>query len=226
MIMATRGFFLSFLENGMKVLKRRIPTGVRTSLGKRLAFAGDTQPPEDWLFNNVVFIFFFSILFAPLAYYLPTEFSQRIDPSLFPIVTVLIFALLLSLLLLLAYLSMYYKIEGRRRRTEKILPDFLSVVSMNIDSGMEPLSALYVSLRPDFDPIAFEMKLNYFIKNGFFDGNKDLNKFAKKSESNATVKLLSSFGSDKHQSGTHTVTKPKTDSEKEVEDAIIFPVNM
>jgi len=76
------------------------------------------------------------------------------------------------------------------------------------------------------DPIVFEMKLNYFIKNGFFDGNKDLNKFAKKSESNATNKLLNSFGNDKHQSGIHTVEKPKTESEKEKEDVIIFPTNM
>lgn len=76
------------------------------------------------------------------------------------------------------------------------------------------------------DPIAFEMKLNYFIKNGFFDGNKNLNKFAKKSESDATNKLLSKFGNDKHQSGVHTVNKPKTETEKKEEEVIIFPTNM
>jgi len=76
------------------------------------------------------------------------------------------------------------------------------------------------------DPIAFEMKLNYFIKNGFFDGNKDLNKFAKKSESNATNKLLSSFGTEKHKSGSPSVQTTKTEAEKEKEEAIIFPTEM
>jgi len=76
------------------------------------------------------------------------------------------------------------------------------------------------------DPIAFEMKLNYFIKNGFFDGNKDLNKFAKKSESNATNKLLNSFGTEKHKSGSPSVQTAKTETEKEEESAIIFPADM
>jgi len=76
------------------------------------------------------------------------------------------------------------------------------------------------------DPIAFEMKLNYFIKNGFFDGNKDLNKFAKKSESSAANKLLKSFGDDKHKSGSPSVKSTKTETEKEKESAIIFPEGM
>ncbi|MEM2174414.1 MAG: type II secretion system F family protein, partial [Candidatus Micrarchaeia archaeon] len=39
----------------------------------------------------------------------------------------------------------------------KILPDFLSLVAININAGVEPLSALYLSLRPDFSPITEEL---------------------------------------------------------------------
>ncbi|MCD6328792.1 MAG: hypothetical protein J7M10_00310 [Candidatus Cloacimonetes bacterium] len=112
-------------------------------------------------------------------------------------------------------------------KAEKIKIEEMMTVPVRYESrnGREvPISAA-MDIRAK-DPIAFEMKLNYFIKNGFFDGNKDLNKFAKKSESNATNKLLNSFGNDKHQSGIHTVEKPKTESEKEKEDVIIFPTNM
>lgn len=95
-------------------------------------------------------------------------------------------------------------------------------VSYQSRNGREiPISAA-MALRAK-DPIAFEMKLNYFINNGFFDGNKDLNKFAKKSVTVAANKLVDSFSSTEHKSGSPTVKKTETEEEKDKKDEFIYP---
>jgi hypothetical protein len=64
------------------------------------------------------------------------------------------------------------------------------------------------------DPVAYEMKLNYFIKNGFFDANGKFDILLKKSESKATQKLIEKMNGEKKDFGK-TGVKAKAESQKE-----------
>ncbi len=141
-----------------KFVERRIPSSVRTDLKKLLDFAGEVTAPEEWLASNLIIAFITSISLAFLPFLTPNFFVKQVSADLFPYLSVAIFIFSALLFILVAYFSLYYKLDARRRKVQQILPDFLSSVSMNINAGMEPLSALYVSLRPDFDPITTEMK--------------------------------------------------------------------
>lgn len=133
----------------MKFLEQKIPMSVRSLVKKYLDFAGIDEPPEKWLSSRILFAFIFSLAVAlPVYFFAPEE-------NYFAIASFLVSAIALSAIF---YFTLYYRINTRRERCNEMLPVFLSVVAMNLNAGMEPLSALYVSLRPDFAPITEEMK--------------------------------------------------------------------
>lgn len=112
--------------------------------------------------------------------------------------------------------------DAEKKKIETMMTVPVRIESRN---GREiPISAA-MELRAK-DPIAFEMKLNYFINNGFFDGNSDLNKFAKKSETKAANLLINKLSGTQHKSGTSAVPKTKTETEKEKDEAFAFPTEM
>ncbi|PIO05534.1 hypothetical protein COT47_04490, partial [Candidatus Woesearchaeota archaeon CG08_land_8_20_14_0_20_43_7] len=57
------------------------------------------------------------------------------------------------------YLSIYFKVEDRRERTEKVLPDILQLVAANVKAGMTPVQALRSSARKEFGPISEEINI-------------------------------------------------------------------
>ena len=127
-------------------------------LKRLLDYAGEDVAPEEWLGANLIIAFVTSFTLAFMPYFIPSFFVQYVPEQYFPYLSVAIFVALALVFMVIAYFSLYNLIEARRRKVQKVLPDFLSAVSMNINAGMEPLSALYVSLRPDFDPITSEMQ--------------------------------------------------------------------
>lgn len=145
------GWLTKFVEN-------RIPSGARMGLKRLLDYAGEDVAPEEWLGANLIIAFVTSFTLAFMPYFIPSFFVQYVPEQYFPYLSVAIFVALALVFMVIAYFSLYNLIEARRRKVQKVLPDFLSAVSMNINAGMEPLSALYVSLRPDFDPITSEMQ--------------------------------------------------------------------
>lgn len=109
---------------------------------------------------------------------------------------------------------------------EKSVVENMMTVPVRYESrnGEEvPVSAA-MDLRAK-DPIAFEMKLNYFIKNGFFDKDKKLDKFIKKAETSAAQKLIDKMSDDKdkHESGKTTIVTAKTEDKDGV---FVYPDNM
>ena len=62
------------------------------------------------------------------------------------------------LTLFLYYMHLYYVIEGRAKMVEGVLPDFLLLVSTNINAGMTPFSAFQTAARPEFGPLTEEAK--------------------------------------------------------------------
>ena len=72
------------------------------------------------------------------------------------------------------------------------------------------------------DPIAFEFRLNYLIKAGFFDDdlkNLKLETFLKKQETSASKKLLDKLNGEKKESPV----RPVVDEQTKKEDNFVFP---
>lgn len=94
------------------------------------------------------------------------------------------------------------------------------------DGSKRPVSKV-MSVRKQ-DPIAFEMRLNYFIEKGFFDKdlkNKDLQTFMKTSETTAAKRLAEKLKSEQSRNNRSTVGSKARSSEKE-EQEFIFPQNV
>ena len=167
----TPGFAKQFSE----LLPKRFR---ETRLRRALGYAGIEEDPSEWLGKRVLRAFLLGLLAAALVYglyrflgilYLPEyEFPVSLpfgEPPLFfvvpvvPLLAVLLaFVLTAAGLLLLSYLNLYYLIEGRAQVVDGILPDFLLLVSSNINAGMTPFSAFRAAARPEFGPLAEEAK--------------------------------------------------------------------
>jgi pilus assembly protein TadC len=111
----------------------------------------------DTILLSVLIAVLCSIVFFVLTNIFESIFAFISGSSLF-IVLALIFAISSIVTAFIRYSLVYFSIDDRKIRCQEVLPDFLSVVAMNISAGMEPLAALYVSLRPDFNPITDELK--------------------------------------------------------------------
>ena len=80
--------------------------------------------------------------------------------------------------------------------------------------GQTPVSRV-MELRAK-DPIAFEMKLNYFITKGFFDKDAKFDNLARTAETSATKKFIKKMNSDKSEAtgDPSIVNKPKKEEQK------------
>lgn len=72
------------------------------------------------------------------------------------------------------------------------------------------------------DPISFDMKLNYFIRQGFFDKDAKFENIIKTATTSATKTLIEKINSEKTVSGKPAVIEDGQKNEKEEE--FIFPI--
>ncbi len=145
------------LTNIRRILEESVPADVRSKFQMMLDYAGESERADSWFVRNLTF----SLAFAFGVMILPIVFEEFFENFTIGNLYLFMFILFLSsafLFWIIVYSSISFKIEYRKVRTFDILPDFLSSVAMNIHAGMEPISALYVSLRADFEPITSEMK--------------------------------------------------------------------
>ena len=97
------------------------------------------------------------------------------------------------------------------------------VLFTNKEGKKIPMSAAMAKRASN--PLAFELRLAYLIKNGFFDDKvKDgaFNIFSKKVETSATKRLAAIIDGDKRTSGKPASVVDK-DKSKEEKDNFIFP---
>lgn len=57
------------------------------------------------------------------------------------------------------YMMLYYTIEERAERTEKVLPEFLMIVASNLRGGMTPFNAFKRAATPELGPLEKEILL-------------------------------------------------------------------
>jgi len=65
----------------------------------------------------------------------------------------------LVLVFFVFYFLLFIRVEDRRKRVEKTLPDALQLVAANLRAGVTPVTALRMAARPEFGPLAEEIKI-------------------------------------------------------------------
>jgi len=148
------------LSNVKKSLEEKVPSAIVSKIQKLINYAGVEERAESWFVMNFIFSLIFGLAFLTspsllFSYFLP--YLSNLSFNQFIILSFILGTTAFVLYWIVIYASLVFKIEYRKKRTLEVLPDFISSVAMNIRAGMEPMSALYVSLRPDFDPITTEM---------------------------------------------------------------------
>lgn len=109
--------------------------------------------------------------------------------------------------------------EAERKEIIKMMTVPIKYVNQNGQNI--PVSAA-MELRAK-DPISYEMKLNYFIKNGFFDDNAKFDVLLKKTESKATARLIEKMNGERRNVGAPAVERQK---EVKKENGFVFPQNI
>ncbi|VVB73391.1 Type II secretion system (T2SS), protein F [uncultured archaeon] len=146
------------LTNIERLLEERIPSAARAKLRLLLDYAGEPEKEEKWLVRNAMLGLVVSLGLTMSPLLVKGLFLPYVKESAFPLLMASLFVASMVMFGFAAYFSLYFRIDYRKKRTFEVLPDFLTAVSMNINAGMEPMSALYISLRPDFEPITSEMR--------------------------------------------------------------------
>jgi len=133
-------------------------------IAQLLSYAGIETNPDIWMGSRLLITFlagmigcllpfsvlpFLSIKDVPLLS--GTDLFSRLSSSL---LLGAVFALGAALLI---YMHLYYLVAERTKRVEKVLPDFLLIVSANLRSGMTPFAAFQAAARPEFGPLQSEI---------------------------------------------------------------------
>ncbi|MFH0961963.1 MAG: type II secretion system F family protein [archaeon] len=126
-----------------------IPKKQRESFRKLLLYSGISEDPQHWWGRSIsLSAVSAAAIFAIVTYLLrlPQIYVYLSAPVGFAVSA------------LLFYVVIYARVEERRKRVERILPDLLQMVSANIRSGLTPVVALRTSARPEFGILEEEIK--------------------------------------------------------------------
>jgi pilus assembly protein TadC len=135
-------------------------------LQDRINKAGLSEDAAAWVGKRIVASFFVAaacgaIPFAASAMLLATpivDFSTLPAPLLFAAAAVMfLFGFLLPLFV--SYMIVYYVIVDRAERAERMLPEFLLIVSSNLRAGMTPFNAFKRSAIAELGPLEKEIQL-------------------------------------------------------------------
>ncbi|MBN2126771.1 MAG: type II secretion system F family protein, partial [Candidatus Diapherotrites archaeon] len=94
---------------------------------------------------------------------------------------------------LIYYFNIYYAVERRTNYVESILPDFLQLVSSNINAGMSPFNAFRSSARKEFGPLSNEVKIASVKALGTESFSNALTELNKRFDSKALKESISFF---------------------------------
>ncbi len=127
------------------------PDRVLEHTARMLRWGGSHQEARAWIGSVLLFAWLCAIIDL-LSLWILLEITSI--PILFGSAFVV-----LVLVFLAFYLILYLRMEDRRKRAERVLPDMLDMVSANMRAGVTPIVALRMAARPEFGPLAEE--INY-----------------------------------------------------------------
>jgi pilus assembly protein TadC len=143
-------------EFGKAFIFKKIRPGIRSFFMK----AGYEDVPYD-LFGWLFYITLFMTYFIYIIFIYP--FVSSYQPGILTIAIVVswiaVQLALITLIVVYLYLSLVIKIYKRTKEIEKILPDYLQVVSSNLKGGLSFEKSLWNAMRPEFGVIAKEVAM-------------------------------------------------------------------
>jgi len=140
--------------------KAFVPKKVRPDLRQYLLKAGVDEVPYKffgglfWITLIITYLIYFGTIFNPLR-----EFGA-VAVLIFTFISwFLIQSIIVFLIIMCVYFYLNIKIYNRTIKIEKVLPDYLVLVSTNLKGGLSFEKALWTAIRPEFDVLAKEMTL-------------------------------------------------------------------
>jgi pilus assembly protein TadC len=127
-----------------------LPKAYRRHISQQKVYAGMTIDTDAYLGSATVL----AILTAAAFLFTPYAFGSKIG-----IKALFISIAAFCLVEFIFYIAIYFKIEDRTQRVEKVLPDALQLMASNVRAGMTPFQSLKLSARKEFGPLEEEIKL-------------------------------------------------------------------
>jgi len=126
-----------------------LPSRVRDGYRNLLAYSGVRVPGERFLGFTVIFglLLAITISFSLMVF---LELGSNIALSVFMLCYVIFEGGI--------YMWLWFRVESRRNFVERILPDALQIMSMNIRAGLTTERALILTARPEFGIFEKELK--------------------------------------------------------------------
>ncbi|MFA5246786.1 MAG: type II secretion system F family protein [Candidatus Micrarchaeia archaeon] len=143
-----------------------LPLKYRTVLQDKLNKAGSTEDASRWFGKRFVYAFIIGIMFSllPLVFNLVNIKLSIIDfggfsPILVAFLCLLFFLFGLVVGLFTFYMLVYYSMLSRAEQVERVLPEFLLMISANLRAGMTPFNAFRRSATAELGPLEKEIQL-------------------------------------------------------------------
>jgi flagellar protein FlaJ len=144
-----------------KAFSNVVPKKYKKSAEVYLNYAGVDEDVDTWLGARIVVCLLFAIIGALLPNFLQSNgiALEDLTPSVLLYFSLFTGAVTLVLTAMVFYSHLSYVIDGRRKRVEAILPDFLLLIAANLRAGMTPVSAFVKSSMPEFGPLEDEVEI-------------------------------------------------------------------
>jgi len=163
------------------------PGRIVENIGQMLEWAGLKQDPKVWL-GSVLFFSWLCAVIVFLGMWVMFEITSIL-------VLVLSGCAVLVFVFFVFYFMLLLRVEDRRKRVERVLPDALQMISANVRAGVSPVIALRMAARPEFGPLEDEIKVATAKSLGtasFGDALMDMGTRIRSEVLNRTVSLFTS----------------------------------
>jgi len=129
-----------------KTLARIIPSKLRKRIRREILCSTIKIDPEKLIGALILWGIIISLLISVILYQL-LEINHIIG-----------FFIGLTAVFLLSYIWIMFSIDAKTKQVEEVLPDALQLMSSNIRAGLTTDKALLLAARPEFGPLAEEIK--------------------------------------------------------------------
>ena len=207
--------------NALELIGRNFPEEIKEKAKKLLEMTGSNANP--YVFLSLLSIFLVLLFISSFLFFSSTgkgmikELALSLSTTHTALVEVLlniIFSTIITLTFLFLIISYYEMVADiRKNAIESILPDFLTLVSSNIRSGMTLEQALWQAAKPEFGVLAKEVKET--IKASFSGEpvDKALDKLANKFNSDLLKRALEILKQSLYTGGEITKVLEKVSEE-------------
>jgi len=157
-----------------------------------LDYAGISEDHDLFLGKKMILAMLFGLI--GFMFVLSVPAASMLLPGSFLIISALVAGLVFfCIAVLVTYMYVYYRIDGRVKMVEGILPDFLLLVASNVHAGMTPFAAFRSSARKEFGPLGEEIRIATSKSLGTESFNEALKQLSKRIASDSLKETVSFF---------------------------------